>query len=102
MKVPITAPASALPKRDPEDPFVCECMFRPIDLARHIGRVMWLKAEGDAVAEGEPICEADVDKKTIELFAPGTGKLAGPLLPEDGAFRAGDIIGYVEEGSELG
>jgi len=36
----------------------------------------WLKGEGEAVAEGEPIAEIETDKVTIELTADNAGTLA--------------------------
>ena len=44
----------------------------------------WLKATGDAVAEGEPIMEIETDKSTIEVVSPASGVL-GALLFEPGA-----------------
>ncbi len=35
----------------------------------------WLKAEGDRVADGEPICLLETDKANVELPAPGAGVL---------------------------
>ena len=34
----------------------------------------WLKREGDAVAEGEPIVEVEAEKANHELEAPATGR----------------------------
>jgi pyruvate dehydrogenase E2 component (dihydrolipoamide acetyltransferase) len=36
---------------------------------------VWLKAEGEAVAEGEPIAELETDKASVELPAPSSGIL---------------------------
>jgi len=44
----------------------------------------WLKAEGDAVRQGEPIAEIETDKAIVELEAPGTGTL-GRILVKDGS-----------------
>ena len=38
--------------------------------------VRWLKGEGDAVQEGEPIAEIQTDKATEELQARASGTLA--------------------------
>jgi pyruvate dehydrogenase E2 component (dihydrolipoamide acetyltransferase) len=40
----------------------------------------WLKKDGDAVKMGEVIGTIQTDKATLELEAPGSGKLAGILL----------------------
>ncbi|HEU5347807.1 MAG TPA: dihydrolipoamide acetyltransferase family protein, partial [Ktedonobacterales bacterium] len=48
-----------------------------LGMAQDTGKIVqWLKAEGDAVREGEFIAEIETDKATIELEAPATGRLA--------------------------
>lgn len=37
--------------------------------------VRWLKAVGDAVAEGEPLVEVEAAKTTVEVPAPAAGTL---------------------------
>jgi pyruvate dehydrogenase E2 component (dihydrolipoamide acetyltransferase) len=44
----------------------------------------WLKAEGDAVRQGEVIAEIETDKAIVELESPGTGTL-GRILVKDGS-----------------
>ena len=44
----------------------------------------WLKAEGDAVTQGEPIAEIETDKAIVELESPVTGTL-GRILVKDGS-----------------
>ena len=44
----------------------------------------WLKAEGDEIAEDEPLCEVETDKVTAELPSPFAGKV-GDLLVEEGS-----------------
>lgn len=97
MKVKIIVPQTILPKRNPEDLFVCECMFKPINLQRHAGHVMWLKAVGDHIALGEPVCEGDVDKKTVEFLSPCAGTLVEIAVPEGGTFQADSVLGCIEE-----
>jgi pyruvate dehydrogenase E2 component (dihydrolipoamide acetyltransferase) len=41
----------------------------------------WLKREGDAVAEGEAVCEIETDKATVEVPAPAAGMLRKILVP---------------------
>lgn len=41
----------------------------------------WLKKEGDAVAEGEPLVEIETDKATMEFESPEAGILLKILLP---------------------
>src|SRR5262249_43924033 len=42
----------------------------------------WLKKEGDAVAQGEPIVEVESSKATNLVEAPASGVLARILVPE--------------------
>lgn len=47
-----------------------------LGMAQDTGKIIqWLKAEGDAVREGEFIAEIETDKASIELEAPATGTL---------------------------
>ncbi len=46
----------------------------------------WLKKEGDVVKSGEVIGTIQTDKATLELEAPGSGKLAGVLI------KGGDTV----------
>ena len=97
MKKAITVPETMLPKREPGEEFLCECMFKPIKMTRRQGTVMWLKQAGASVSEGEPICDGDVEKKTVEFISPCAGVLAEICVPEGCAFTAGDVLGYVDE-----
>jgi len=45
--------------------------------------ISWLKAEGDAVAQGEILCEIEAAKTTVELEAPCDGVLAQILVAVD-------------------
>jgi pyruvate/2-oxoglutarate dehydrogenase complex dihydrolipoamide acyltransferase (E2) component len=44
----------------------------------------WLKAEGDAVAKGEPIVSIETEKISVEVEAPAAGTILRILAP-DGA-----------------
>ena len=49
-----------------------------LGMAQETGKVVrWLKADGDAVAKGEPLLEIETDKVTVEIEAPADGTLAG-------------------------
>lgn len=98
MRHEILAPESMLPKRDPNAEFVCECMFRPVKLKRRECKVLvWLKQAGEAVKSGEAICDADVEKKTVEFVAPCDGVLVEQCIPEGGIFTTGAVLGVIEE-----
>src|SRR5262249_633225 len=55
----------------------------------------WLKAEGDAVAEAEPLMEVETDKVTVEIEAPAAGTLAGVAASEGDDVPVGQVIAYV-------
>ncbi|MEV6013283.1 dihydrolipoamide acetyltransferase family protein [Streptomyces sp. NPDC051976] len=62
----------------------------------------WLKAEGDAVAAGDPIAEIETDKVTVELEAPVEGTLLRVLVEEGGAIAPGGVIALLgPEGAEV-
>jgi pyruvate dehydrogenase E2 component (dihydrolipoamide acetyltransferase) len=55
-----------------------EVIMPALGMAQETGRVLrWLKAEGEAVAKGEPLMEVETDKVTVEIEAPAEGLLAG-------------------------
>ena len=59
----------------------------------------WLKQPGQAVANGEPLCELETDKVNLEVPAPGAGSLT-ELLAEEGATVApGALLAMFKEGA---
>ena len=58
--------------------------------------VKWLKAEGEAVAEGEMVAEVETDKATMEMEAGDeAGTLAAVLAKEGEAVAVGEPIGVL-------
>jgi pyruvate dehydrogenase E2 component (dihydrolipoamide acetyltransferase) len=43
----------------------------------------WLKAEGDAVAKGEPIVQVETEKISLDVEAPAAGVLLRILVPAE-------------------
>jgi pyruvate dehydrogenase E2 component (dihydrolipoamide acetyltransferase) len=56
--------------------------------------VRWLKAEGDAVAKGEPLYELDTDKVTQEVEAESDGVLL-KIVVTDGEVDVGTTVGII-------
>ncbi len=63
-----------------------------------IGR--WLKAEGDPVAAGEPVCEIITEKVTFEYESPLTGTLRRIYAPEKSVVPVGYVIAFVAADDE--
>jgi len=61
--------------------------------------VKWLKAEGDAVAKGEPLYELDTEKVTQEVEAEASGVLLKIVVPE-GEVPVGTTIAFIGESGE--
>ena len=57
----------------------------------------WLKAGGEYVERGEPICVLETDKANVDLPAPEAGVLQ-PLKEVDASIAVGDVIARIEEG----
>jgi pyruvate dehydrogenase E2 component (dihydrolipoamide acetyltransferase) len=57
--------------------------------------VKWLKAEGDAVANGDILAEIETDKATMELTARGDGVLRRILVQEGGTAPVGEVIAVI-------
>ena len=68
-------------------------------LAMHEGSIThWLKAEGDQVTQGEPVCEIETSKISNELDSPFTGKLARIVQPDGNVVHVGDMIAVITSG----
>ena len=58
-----------------------------LEMAQETGKLLaWIKKEGDAIRQGEPLLEIETDKAVFELEAPGDGVLAGVKS------NAGDVV----------
>ena len=62
--------------------------------------VQWLKAEGDAVTNGDILAEIETDKATMELVARGEGVLRKIFLPAGGTAEVGAVIGVIADADE--
>lgn len=59
----------------------------------------WMKAEGEAVEQDEPLVELETDKVTLEVNAPAAGIIASIQKPEGETVGIGDILGEIKEGA---
>jgi pyruvate dehydrogenase E2 component (dihydrolipoamide acetyltransferase) len=55
----------------------------------------WLKTEGDQVAEGEPLFEAETDKAELEVEATAAGTLLRCLAGPGEAVSAGTVVAWI-------
>jgi pyruvate dehydrogenase E2 component (dihydrolipoamide acetyltransferase) len=62
--------------------------------------VRWLKAEGDAISNGDLLAEIETDKATMELVARGDGILRVILVGEGGTAPVGEIIAVIGAADE--
>ena len=60
----------------------------------------WLKAEGDAVAKGEPLVEIETEKITLAVESPGDGVLLRILIPDNTETPILSTIAYIGEPGE--
>ena len=58
----------------------------------------WLKREGDAVKQDEPVVELETDKVNIEVPAPAAGVLERIDVKAGGTVNVGTVLGQVKEG----
>ncbi|HCG00922.1 MAG TPA: dihydrolipoyllysine-residue succinyltransferase [Chloroflexi bacterium] len=65
-----------------------------------VGR--WLKAEGDAVKQGEALVELETDKVNMEVASTGSGVLKSIVKPEGEIVNIGDVIAVLDEGVASG
>jgi pyruvate dehydrogenase E2 component (dihydrolipoamide acetyltransferase) len=57
--------------------------------------VKWLKAEGEAVKNGDVLAEVETDKAIMELVARGEGLLRKRLIDEGATSPVGTVIGVI-------
>lgn len=57
--------------------------------------VRWYKAEGDEVAEGEPLYDVDTDKATVDVPAPAAGILRRVLVAEGDTVPIGTLLAVI-------
>jgi pyruvate dehydrogenase E2 component (dihydrolipoamide acetyltransferase) len=57
--------------------------------------VRWLKAEGEAVAKGEPLMEVETDKALVEVEATAAGVLAHVRAAEGDVIPVGEVIAQI-------
>jgi pyruvate dehydrogenase E2 component (dihydrolipoamide acetyltransferase) len=55
----------------------------------------WFKREGEYVTQGEPLCEIEGDKATMELESPADGVLLKIVVPEGQESRILKSIGFI-------
>ena len=74
-----------------------------LGMAQETGKILrWLKADGAAVAKGEPLLEVETDKVTVEIESPADGTLAGVSAGEGADVPVGTVIALVlVEGESL-
>ena len=57
--------------------------------------VKWLKNEGDALKQGEPVVELETEKVSYELDAPVDGVLLKIMVREPAEVEVGGLLGYI-------
>jgi Biotin-requiring enzyme len=57
--------------------------------------VKWLKSEGDALKQGEPVVELETEKVSYELDAPVDGVLLKIAAREPAEVEVGGLLGYI-------
>ena len=62
--------------------------------------IEWKVAEGDAVTEGQALCEVETDKATFEVEATATGTVLGIFYPADADVDVLKVIAAIGEPSE--
>lgn len=57
----------------------------------------WFRGEGDAVDRDEKLVEIETDKATVEVSAPGAGRIVRVLKKAGESATVGEVIGLIEE-----
>lgn len=59
----------------------------------------WLVEKGDLVITGDPIAEVLIPGITYDVIADATGRLMEIAMPLDSIAHAGDVLGWLEDGT---
>ncbi|WP_448586080.1 lipoyl domain-containing protein [Thermaurantiacus sp.] len=78
MPVPVTIPPELWAEDDPTG-----------------ATLLWLREDGAAVGAGDPIAELLVEKVTLELEAPASGRLRIRTAP-DAVVHRGDLVALID------
>ncbi len=65
-----------------------------------INIVKWLKREGDAVAEYEPLVEIETDKVITEIPSPASGVVLKILVTENSTVHVGTVLAWIGQPGE--
>src|SRR5581483_4548956 len=72
-----------------------------LGMSQDTGKIVhWLKAEGEQVAQGEPLVEIETDKATVEIEAPASGVLMSVTASDGEDVPVGQVIAVVLAPSE--
>jgi len=81
---------------DRERAVAAQVIMPALGMAQESGKVLrWLKAEGQSVAQGEPLLEIETDKVTVSLEAPASGILAQVRAAEGETVPVGQLIALI-------
>jgi pyruvate/2-oxoglutarate dehydrogenase complex dihydrolipoamide acyltransferase (E2) component len=61
----------------------------------------WLVAEGDEVAEDQPLVEIQTDKTTVEIPSPAAGTIAKIFVPEGEVVPVGTVLVVIGDGAAV-
>src|SRR6476660_4684235 len=56
----------------------------------------WLKKQGEAVNQDDPVVVIETEKVTVELPSPASGTISSVLKQKGDKASVGDVIGYIE------
>ena len=62
--------------------------------------VQWLVNEGDRVGKGDPICQVETDKTTMDVEAFQAGTVLKLCIPQDTVVDAGEVIAFLGKPGE--
>lgn len=55
----------------------------------------WFTREGAHVAEGQTLCEIQIEKVSVDVPAPVSGTVGSLLVDENEAFERGDVLARI-------
>lgn len=97
----VCVPAFSTPATDTNGKPLCDCKKKQTGLSHKEGVVFWQKSPGDTVAQGDVLCELEIEKALYPIPSPAPGVLAQQLIEDGGNFEGEAVLGYVEADASL-
>lgn len=77
-----------------------EVLLSQFGMGMQDGKILrWYVAEGQAVTQGQPICEVEAAKSVVDIEAPASGILARIIVQAEETAQVRDLVAIIDDGA---